>query len=68
MKPRLRPLAVLTLASFALILLVSVRCLSADEAPLRIAVFKADATPAIGSPVAYVPARSITAAHLAMSA
>lgn len=30
------------------------------DGPLRIAVFKADATPAIGTPVAYVNARSIT--------
>src|SRR6476620_125821 len=60
MKPHLRPLAVLTLALFALVLLVSVASLRADDAPLRVAVFTADATPAIGSPVAYVPARSIT--------
>ncbi|MDP1591378.1 MAG: hypothetical protein Q8M07_26725 [Prosthecobacter sp.] len=34
--------------------------LKAADAPLRIAVFKADATPPVGSPVAYAPARSIT--------
>ncbi|MDY0168332.1 MAG: hypothetical protein RBS80_17415 [Thermoguttaceae bacterium] len=31
----------------------------ADEAVLRVAVFNVDASPPIGSPVAYVPARSI---------
>jgi hypothetical protein len=34
--------------------------LHAEDAPLRIAVFKADATPALGTPVAYAPVRSIT--------
>jgi hypothetical protein len=33
---------------------------AADASPLRVAVFTADATPPIGSPVAYKPARSIT--------
>lgn len=32
----------------------------ADEVPLRVATFQADATPLIGMPVAYVKARSIT--------
>jgi hypothetical protein len=34
--------------------------LHAEDMPLRIAVFTADATPPLGSPVAYAPARSIT--------
>jgi hypothetical protein len=33
--------------------------LLADEAPLRVAPFKVDATPAVGTPVAYAKARSI---------
>src|SRR4051812_38199971 len=35
-------------------------CLRAEDAPMRIAVFNADATPALGTPVAYAPVRSIT--------
>ena len=42
------------------LLLVVTACLCAEDPPLRIAVFKADATPPLGSPVAYAPARSIT--------
>jgi hypothetical protein len=34
--------------------------LPADDTTLRLAVFTADATPPLGSPVAYAPARSIT--------
>lgn len=41
------------------LLLVSSASLCAEDSPLRIAVFKADATPALGTPVAYAPARSI---------
>jgi hypothetical protein len=43
-----------------MLLLAFAPCLCADDSPLRIAVFKVDATPALGSPVAYAPARSIT--------
>jgi len=42
----------------AMLFLLAIR-IQASE-PLRIAVFKADATPEIGMPVAYVKARSIT--------
>lgn len=35
-------------------------CSAAASEPLRIAIFQADATPPLGSPVAYAPARSIT--------
>lgn len=52
MKHRLITLAALLLAPLA--------ALGAAEASLRVAVFQADATPPIGSPVAYVKARSIT--------
>src|SRR5262245_31949620 len=45
--------------TFFLVLLLCAANLSAEE-ELRIAVFKADATPEIGMPVAYVNARSIT--------
>lgn len=45
--------------SLALLLLTGLPLLRAAE-PLRIAPFKADATPEIGMPVAYVKARSIT--------
>ena len=30
-----------------------------DNAPLKIAVFRVDATPPLGSPVAYAPTRSV---------
>jgi hypothetical protein len=57
MKSRLRltTLLVIALAACAFAPLVH-----AEDAPLRIAVFRADATPPLGSPVAYAPARSIT--------
>lgn len=45
--------------SFLALLLAAASPLFAD-ASLRIAVFKADATPPVGAPVAYVNARSIT--------
>lgn len=44
--------------TFCLTLLFALTHVQAAE-PLRIAVFKADATPEIGMPVAYVKARSI---------
>jgi hypothetical protein len=51
-------------AVFALMVLGSVvlfhgRSAMAEPAPLRVAVFRVDATPPLGSPVAYAPARSI---------
>jgi hypothetical protein len=46
---------------FLLALLLSCAALlHAEDTPLRIAVFTADATPPLGSPVAYAPARSIS--------
>lgn len=41
------------------LLLIATACVRAADTPLRVAVFKADATPPLGSPVAYAPARSI---------
>lgn len=38
---------------------LSIRAPAAEPAPLRVAVFCVDATPPLGSPVAYAPARSI---------
>ena len=43
----------------SILLLVGPSALSAADDPLRVATFQADATPPIGSPVAYVNARSI---------
>jgi hypothetical protein len=42
-----------------LLIAFSVALTVAEEPPLRVAVFQADATPPLGSPVAYAPARSI---------
>ena len=42
-----------------LLLIVPLSIIAAQE-PLRVAIFKTDATPEIGMPVAYVKARSIT--------
>ncbi len=47
-----------TRVSFVLAWLMIAGLASADE-PLRIATFQADATPALGEPVAYAPAREI---------
>jgi hypothetical protein len=47
------------LIGFALLLFAPMATMEAAEAPLRIAVFKADATPPLGSPVAYAKTRSI---------
>lgn len=47
------------LLAFALLLVVQTPARAA-EPELRVAVFQADATPPLGSPVAYAPARSIT--------
>ena len=57
-----RPFA-FTLATFSLTLLTVAalghRAFPAESAELRVAVFCVDATPPLGSPVAYAPARSI---------
>ncbi len=54
-----KPMQPLRILLVNLLLLVPLSSLMAQE-PLRVAIFKADATPEIGMPVAYVKARSIT--------